>query len=198
MDKIKEIIKSKDFIINSLILKNIKNFDISLNEFLLILYFINVDNVLDLERIKSFIALDENTAMSMFDSLIKKGIIEVIIKKNGNIVEEEISLENFYNKLIMDIPEDNKVSDIYSEFEREFGRTLSPIEYETITKWLDKNVSEETIKMALKEAVLNGVNSLRYVDKIIYEWSKKDLKHNINNNSKDEVVFDYNWLEDEG
>jgi len=32
------------------------------------------------------------------------------------------------------------------------------------------------IKEALKEAVLNGVNNLKYIDKILYEWCKKGYK----------------------
>ena len=42
MDRLKEIMKEKDFVINSLILKNIKKFNISINELLLLLYFINI------------------------------------------------------------------------------------------------------------------------------------------------------------
>ena len=44
MDKIKEFIKSKNFSINPLILKNIKKFNISVNDFLLLLFFINITN----------------------------------------------------------------------------------------------------------------------------------------------------------
>lgn len=70
------------------------------------------------------------------------------------------------------------------------------IEYETISKWLQNNVSEDMIKSALKEAVLNGVTNLRYIDKIIYEWTKKKITSN--NKENEEIhVFDYNWLEDD-
>ena len=67
-------------------------------------------------------------------------------------------------------------SNIYELIEKEFGRTLSPIEAEIISAWLDNNTSEELIKEALKEAVFNGVSSLRYIDKILYEWGKKGIK----------------------
>ena len=69
-----------------------------------------------------------------------------------------------------------KYTDIFSKFENEFARSLSPIEYETINNWLNNNVSEEIIASALKEAVINGVTNLRYIDKIIYEWTRKSKK----------------------
>ena len=48
---------------------------------------------------------------------------------------------------------------------------------------------------ARSEAILNGVYNLRYIDKIIYEWTKKRIK---NNNLEDFTqVFDYNYLEED-
>ena len=126
--------------------------------------------------------------MIVQDDLIRDGF--------ENRIEEEISLDLFYNKLLMTNKKEEVTTDIFSVFENEFGRTLSPIEYQTINAWLEKGTDEETIKKALKEAVINGVSNLRYIDKILFEWSK------IKSDSKDKesahtVIFDYNWLEDE-
>lgn len=195
MDRLREIIKEKDFVINPLILKNIKKFNLNINEFLLLLFFINVNSELDTSRINKSISLTEEEILSAFDNLVSKGLIEVKVIKNSDKIKEEISLDNLYNKLLLDLPEEKKETDIYSSFEKEFSRTLSPIEYETINKWLEGGVSEDTIKSALKEAVLNGVYNLRYIDKIIYEWTKKKI--NISNDTGSTQVFDYNWLEDD-
>ncbi len=198
MDRLKEIIKEKDFVINSLILKNIKKFNISVNELLLLLYFINVNNELNMNLIHKYISLEEKEILEAFDNLNSKGLIEVVIKKVNDKITEEISLDIFYNKLLVDMPEVKKETDIYGLFESEFGRTLSPIEYETIGKWLQNNISEDTIKGALKEAVLNGVTNLRYIDKIIYEWTKKKINNNNKESNNDDIqVFDYNWLDDD-
>lgn len=195
MDRLKEIMKEKDFVINSLILKNIKKFNISINELLLLLYFININNELNTSLINKYTSLEESEILEAFDSLVSRGLIEIIIKKVNDKITEEISLDIFYNKVLIDMPEIKKQTDIYSAFEGEFGRTLSPIEYETISKWLQNNISEDMIKSALKEAVLNGVTNLRYIDKIIYEWTKKKI---TNNKENEEVqVFDYNWLEED-
>ena len=56
---------------------------------------------------------------------------------------------------------------------------------------------------ALKEAVYNGVNNLRYIEAILYEWNKKGYKTMKEVNSRitkpkeeTEKLFDYNWLDD--
>lgn len=199
MDKVKEILREKDFVINSLILKNIKNFNLSINEFLLLLYFINIEEELDIEKINKYLLLSKEEIFASFENLIKKNLIEVKVSRKNKVVEEKISLDNFYNKLVFNMPKEEVKTDIYSEFEKEFGRTLSPTEYETINGWINSNISEQTIKEALKEAILNGVTSLRYIDKIIYEWNKKDfkIKKESSDLSENVKVFDYNWLEDE-
>ena len=55
--------------------------------------------------------------------------------------------------------------------------------------------------------MLNGVSSIRYIDKILYEWDKKglktidDVRHFLNkkrNEPTDPVeVFDYDWFDED-
>jgi len=95
-------------------------------------------------------------------------------------------------------------SSIFGTFEKEFGRTLGPMELEIINAWLKSGIREEVIVGALREAVFNGVNNLRYIDKIIYEWGRKgfksmnDVDNHLRKKTKEETkdLFDYNWLED--
>jgi DNA replication protein len=93
-------------------------------------------------------------------------------------------------------------SGIYNTIEEEFGRTLSPIEYETISGWLNAKIDESLIKEALKEAVLNGVNNLKYIDKILYEWTKKgykkssDVKKRPKKEPEEIELFSYDWLDE--
>lgn len=64
-------------------------------------------------------------------------------------------------------------SDLFSVFEQELGRLLSPMECETISGWLDEDrYTDEIIRFALKEAVFAGKLSLRYIDRILIEWSR--------------------------
>lgn len=67
--------------------------------------------------------------------------------------------------------------DLYSVFESEFARPLSPMEYEMIVGWLDADRhSEALILAALKEAVFAGKVHFRYIDKILVEWKKNRIE----------------------
>lgn len=62
---------------------------------------------------------------------------------------------------------------IFSVFEQEFGRPLSPMELETISNWLDiDRYPEELVRFALKESVFAGKLHFRYIDRILLEWSR--------------------------
>ncbi|TVY02360.1 DnaD domain protein [Cohnella terricola] len=58
-------------------------------------------------------------------------------------------------------------------FEQEFGRPITPTEYEIMNGWLDQDqYPEELIRFALKESVFAGKLSFRYIDRILLEWSR--------------------------
>lgn len=193
MDNIKKMYKEKNFLINTLVLKNVRNLKIDIDELLLLLYFINVEESLDLAKIKEYINFTDEEILNVYSNLLAKGLIEVKTFKNNGIFSEKISLDVFYDKLILGAKEDVKTNeDIYSKFENEFGRSLSPMEYETINRWISSGVKEELIVEALREAVINNVRNLRYIDKIIYEWTKKTMRPK----EESEEFFDYDWLED--
>jgi len=193
MNNVRASFKTKNFIINENVVKTIKNLDITLKEFLLLLYFINIKALLDLNDIKKVLGFNEEEILNTYTSLITKGLIEVKVFKDSGVVSEVISLDMFYDKLVMNTKNEENNTDIYSKFESEFGRSLSPIEYETINRWLENGVSEEIITSALKEAVINGASNLRYIDKIIYEWTKKGVKP-----KEEDYTFidDFDWLND--
>ncbi len=195
MNDLRSLFKERSYIINPYVLKNIKSLNISLNEFLLIIYFLNEKPYLDLEKIKETLGFTTEEALNTYSELLSKGIIITNLNKEEGKVTEVVSLELFYDKLILNTKVNSKKdSDIFSKFESEFGRTLSPIEYETINNWLENNISENLILSALKEAVINGVSNLRYIEKIIYEWTKKGK--NIDEDEEYEELFDCDWIEE--
>ncbi|MBW7473395.1 DnaD domain-containing protein [Paenibacillus oenotherae] len=70
-------------------------------------------------------------------------------------------------------PAETKAADLFTVFEQEFGRLLSPIECETISAWMDQDkYGEELIRFALKESVFAGKLHFRYIDRILIEWSR--------------------------
>lgn len=204
------LIKEKDYTFKKLLFKLIKDFDLTLEELLLLIYFINQDKpVFDIKKISIITYLDNNEIMSAFSSLTAKGLVSIKTSKEDGKITEIIDITNTYRAMVSDINVNIKkqtVTNIYTIFEKEFGRPLSPVEYEIIKAWITSGISEELIKGALKEAVFNNVRNLRYIDKILSEWEKKGfksvdevdsyLKRKEVNNPKQEL-FDYNWLEDE-
>lgn len=74
------------------------------------------------------------------------------------------------NSNIEDIINNN--IDIYNYIEQNFGRTLSPIELEQISEWEDNDLT----RYAVKQAVLNGVYSFKYVDKILNSYKNNNIK----------------------
>jgi len=206
----KNVIESLMIVNNHLIIPNYfikyyKKFDLENNELLMLIYLLNCNEklILDNKKISKDLYLEENEVLNIISSLIEKNYISIEMSKNNGIIEEYISLDLFYEKINSYLIENDKKdnsSDIYSKFEKEFGRTLSPVEYETISKWIESNIPLELIEAALKEAILSGVNSIRYIDKILFEWNKKRYKTSsdiVNKNKKDEYIeeiYDYDWL----
>ena len=213
--KLIDIFKNGNIVVPLYLLKNYKKLNIELDEFIFLMYLYNLgDNFLfDPNKFSNDLGMDTTMIMSYVSNLCDKKLIRLEVSKNGKIMEEVLSLDGFYNKLkcltIEDVSDnDNTDSDIFEIIQKEFGRTLSPTEFEIIKAWLDGNTPEELIKEALKEAVYNGVSSLRYIDKILYEWSRKDIKNiedleKMRNKNKekekleiDTEIIDWNWLED--
>ena len=138
--------------------------------------------------------VDDEDILNTYSSLLTKKLISVSLVKTNGLSSEEINLDMFYDKLIMNTKTEEVSTDIYSKFESEFGRVLSPIEYETINRWLSSGVKEDLILSALKEAVVSGACNLRYIDKIIYSWTKKGKSEEKEDYQE---LFDYDWLGDE-
>ena len=209
MNKVANLMNNKYFVFTKDIIDNI-NYDISLDDFLVLVYFINSeDKLFDPEKISNSIGISLDRVMDAFNSLITHNVISLDSKsdKNGKIVDY-VSLDSFYNMIdnhLNDKIDSKNKSNIFDTIETEFGRDLSPIECEIINGWLDTNNSEELILGALKEATFNNVKNLRYIDKILYEWGKKGFKtmddvnkhlKNKNESNKSEELFDYDWLND--
>lgn len=119
--------------------------------------------------------------------LLQKGFLEISQGVNGNgKIFEKYSIYPLWER-ILDLLESkvrvneknskkNEEGELFTIFEQEFGRLLSPMELETISMWLDVDKhTPEVIKAALKESVLAGKISLRYIDRILFEWKKKNI-----------------------
>lgn len=215
-DKMINLLKEKSIIIPIYIYKLYPRLNIDLETFMFLMYLYNSGDkiIFDAHKISEEFGVTLEKVLSYVDKLSNNKLINFcIIKNDKGISEEYISLEYFYEKLsllLMDSNSndtDNNSKTIFELIEREFGRVLSPMEYEIIKAWTENNISNELIEEAVKEAIFNGVTNLRYIDKILYEWQKKGIKnkHDVEENrqrfkkEKPEKmeVFEYNWLEDD-
>lgn len=210
-----DIIRSSNIVIPLYLYRVYPKLNIGLDEFVFLMYLSNQGEkmVFDPIKISKDLGVTTKEVMLLISSLSDSKLISVeVLKNDKNIMEEYISLEFFYQKLnlmlIDEVNSDEEVdSDIFSTIEKEFGRTLSPMEYEIVKAWIDSGFSLDLIKEAVKEATFNGVSNLRYIDKILYEWGKKGIKTpaDVDKNrtqykedKKEKLeVFEYNWLEDD-
>ena len=172
---------------------------------LLLIYLIN-NNEFDPETISTNLKIEPKEVLTLINSLSKKDIIKLKSITKNNIRDEYISLNELYNKLALLLmkEEEKKVeTTIFDAFEKEFGRTLSPMEYEIIGAWLESGFTEELVLLALKEAIYNHVTNLRYIDTILYEWKKKNIKtkedvlkqkQTRSKKAEKKEIFDYDWL----
>ena len=216
--KLIDVLKDGNIVIPIYIYKNYDKLNINMEEFVFLMYLYNLGNkyIFNPNKFSSDLNIPISTIMNYISVLTDKKLIRLeVLKNDKKISDEVIVLDDFYQKLsLMSVnDESNDVSDsnIFELIEKEFGRTLSPIEVEIIKAWIENNTSEELIREALKEATFNGVSNLRYIDKILYEWSKAKVKDasdveklRMKRNKKEESdpdiddnIFDWNWLDDD-
>lgn len=219
-NKLLEILKKGNFVVPLHLFQLRDKFDLEMDEFIFLIYLTNLGEkfAFDVNKFSSDLNVSLPVILSYVDNLVEKKYITVDVCKNDKkVMEEYVNLELFYDKLtnmmIDDINKTNEEdvddSNIFEMIEKEFGRPLTPVEYEIVHAWIESGTNLELIKEALKEAVYSGVTNLRYIDKIIYEWNKNGIKtkEDVEKNRKEFKkkqekkekleLFDYDWFEDE-
>lgn len=203
-------LKGKDFVVKNFLIKIATELKLSLNETLILIYFLNQEEpTLNIKNITSNIYLSESEIMEAFTRLVGINLISVeVIKMSDGTRSEIISLDNIFKHITSEITknhQENQKENLFEVFEHEFGRPLTPMEYELINDWLNQGIDETLITEALRESIYNGAKSLRYINKILLAWQEKGYKtkEDINNSQKktnnDDLLkdlFDYNWLDD--
>lgn len=217
--KLIDLLREGNFVIPIYLFKLRDKFDLEFEDFIFLVYLTNIGSRFSFDpmKIANNLGYSLNDVMIKLDRLTKKNLLSVeIIKNEKGVMEEYISLEYFYSKIsnlvvdeINSSDNSSKTINIYEIIEEEFGRPLSPMELEIIKAWLSSNISEEVIVEAVREASLNGVYNMSYIDKILFEWGKKGLKtkeailkyknkyKEEKGSSKKPQVFEYNWLDEE-
>lgn len=125
---------------------------------------------------------------TIIQSLIQHDLLELKVEKDeeGKFTEY-MNLNQFYVKLseIMEqvnikVEEENtevEFNVLFQQFEQAFGRPLSPFEIETLNQWLDIDKHElSVIQAALDEATSQNKLSFKYIDRILLNWKKNNVK----------------------
>jgi DNA replication protein len=162
----------------------------------------------------------------MLRRMIQKGYIEIKDKYSDEGIRfEKYSVDPLWDRLVDQFLKNNRKSkeisnkteetDLYTCFEKEFGRPLSPFECESLAMWMDDDHHDPVIiKAALREAVMSGKMNFRYIDRILFEWKKNGIKTieqaknhgrkfrqkqtqkgNIKDDPQQPTAPFYNWLE---
>ena len=186
-------LKEQPIYIPKVLFQNYKKLNITEEELILLICIINQGDKMVYNPIffTDEIGLDKYKVMQLVNDLAEKGILEIKVENDKSGKKEEyIYLDFLYNKifnLLIDIQlGSNKTinSDIFTTFETELGRTISPMEVQIIKEWLHNGLTEELIKEALKEAIINNVRNLKYVDRILFNWRSKGFK------TKEDIIKD--------
>lgn len=210
-DKIIDILKTNNLSLPRLLLLNYKQLNITEKELVFLIYIINEkDMSFNPKKISKELNEELTYVMSILESLMEKSIVRLELVKLNGVRNEILNIDELYVKLshlvIIEEKETIKSTSIYDIFEEKFGRTLSPMEYAIIGGWIEMDFKEELILLALDEAIYNGVYKLNYIDKILFEWKKKNInsKEDKVKNENDfktkktekKELYDYNWLEE--
>ncbi|MEN8553246.1 DnaD domain-containing protein [Lactiplantibacillus plantarum] len=126
----------------------------------------------------------------LHEMLAKKLLTIESITADDQKIHDRYNFDGLYDKLAVALKKqpvstqaseqatsENSRQKVFRTIQTEFGRDLSPIEMESISKWFDEDHYEpEVIELALREAVLRQVYNLTYMDRILLNWQKRNLK----------------------
>jgi DNA replication protein len=178
--------------IPSFLITNFKNLKLNESELVLILQVISYQNKGNdfptPEELSSRMTTSADLCANMLRTLVQKGFINISDEYSPEGIRyEKYSLQPLWEKMIEHFlylrkaeESTNKRTsedDLYTCFETEFGRPLSPFECETLSMWIDDDRHDAAIiKAALKESVISGKLNFRYIDRILFEWKKNGVK----------------------
>ena len=129
---------NKKLVAETIFIKEALKLNLSLNEFLLLLYFDNsYDSIFDIALLSKTLNMSEEQILQAYGSLMAKKLIKVVAIKDGyGKVIEKVSLDNFYNEIKTE----------YKTKEEEVKKEVKPLvnnDEEKIIKLFDDEDSDD-------------------------------------------------------
>lgn len=187
-----EQLKSRPVIIRKELLDHYSDMGLNETELIILIKLLHSAEISNkqpsIETLQQGSTLDSREITAIIQRLIQYDLLELNVSKDeeGKFTEY-MNLDKFYTRLseIIDsiekeeIAEDNTLAfeNVFKNIEQTFGRALSPYEIETINQWLDVDHHElSVIQAALDEAASQNKLSFKYIDRILLNWKKNNVK----------------------
>lgn len=144
----------------------------------------------DANQVAQSLGETSNTVFQHLHEMLAKKLLTIeSVTAADQKIHDRYNFDGLYEKLALAIKksahadvepavadQENSRQKVFKSIETEFGRALSPMEMESISKWFDEDhYAPEIIALALREAVLRQVYNLTYMDRILLNWHKRNL-----------------------
>ncbi|MCG7339653.1 DnaD domain-containing protein [Staphylococcus sp. ACRSN] len=187
-----ELLKSRPVIIRNELLDHYNDLGLNETELVILIKLLHSAEISNkqpsIESLQQGSSLDSREITAIIQRLIQYDLLELNVSKDeeGKFTEY-MNLDKFYQRLseiieqmkVEDVKEDQALAfeTVFKNIEQTFGRALSPYEIETINQWLDVDHHElSVIQAALDEATSQNKLSFKYIDRILLNWKKNNVK----------------------
>lgn len=187
-----DMLKTRPVVIHKELLEHYNELGINERELVILIKLIHASEMTNkqpsIESLQKGTSLDSREITAIIQNLIQRDLLELNVNKDeeGKFTEY-MNLDPFYYKLndIMQHVNDNnnqkqtelEFNKLFQQIEQAFGRPLSPYEIETLNQWLDVDKHDlNVIQAALDEAESQNKMSFKYIDRILLNWKKNNVK----------------------
>lgn len=192
-------ITEKDIPFATLLIKRYPLYDLSELDAMVLLVSDKVleieDTLLTCDILSSYMKASREDIDLSLSKLLSKNFVEVVDVPQKGL---RSTLDSFKKRLfadwVRDITLEKKVAhskdgaeNLYAELERIGGRTLSPIERDMVTKWLQSGATKDMVLEATKRTLTkSGDLSFKRADKMILELERSEGRKKIGVSTVDE------------
>ncbi|GGH97569.1 MULTISPECIES: DnaD domain-containing protein [Mammaliicoccus] len=187
----REMLREKPVVIQRALFNHYVELGLNEKQFVILIKLLDQENERNiqppLEDVQQGTSLSIQEVSHIINQLSQLKCIDIKIEKDEqHKYNEFISFDPLFEQLALVLNEtkqENKAEDqnnqfkkLFQEFESTFGRPLTPLEVQTLNHWIDTDHhSNELIRSALNEAHSLDKLSIKYIDRILLNWKKKNI-----------------------